>query len=153
MTRGTLQMDIKLQTLMWGDCLDGSSWVKRETGSESERRWDNGSRDQHEGTMWEVLRQPVTESKLALLAQKANEWEELANQCLKRMPGSFIDQRWGEERNKVKRPLMLQISPSLARWGRCNFFLPTIYRWTQLWTNAFQVTDRGEGFSEASHYI
>ena len=86
----------------------------------------------------------VTESKLArLLAQKANEWEELANQSLKRMPGSFIDQRWGEERNKIKRPLMLQISPSLARCGRCNFFLPAIYRWTQLWTNAFQVTDRG----------
>ena len=30
------------------------------------------------------------------------------------MPGSFIDQRWGELRSKVKRPLTLQTAPRMA---------------------------------------
>lgn len=61
--------------------------------------------DQHEGTVWESTQAAsVTESKLALLvARKASEWEKLANQYLKRMPRSFIDQRWGEERKQNKK--------------------------------------------------
>ena len=42
--------------------------------------------------------------------------------------------RWG---NKVKRPLILQISPRIeASWRRSvNFFLSAIYKWTSSWTN------------------
>ena len=63
--------------------------------------------NQHEGTVWESTQAAsVTKFKLALLvAQKANEWEKLANQCLKMMPGSFIDQRWGEERKQNKKAI------------------------------------------------
>ena len=39
------------------------------------------------------------------------------------MPGSFIDQRWGEVRKQRKRPLILQTSPKMAslNWGMYSF--------------------------------
>ena len=44
------------------------------------------------------------------------------------MPGSFIDQRWGEVRKPRKRPLILQTSPRMAslRQGMCSF-LPSCH--------------------------
>ena len=51
------------------------------------------------------------------------------------MPGSFINQRWGEARKQSKkRALILQISPTVASLGqgKCVFyFLPATYRWTR----------------------
>ena len=45
------------------------------------------------------------------------------------MPGSFIDQRWGEVRKQRKMPLILQTSPRMAslRQGMCSFLPPAIY--------------------------
>ena len=54
------------------------------------------------------------------------------------MSGSFMDQRWGRWGNKIKMPLILQISPRRAnlRQGMClSFFLqPT--GWTVFYTEA-----------------
>ena len=60
----------------------------------------------------------------------------------------LIDQRCGGRWGiKVKRPFILQTSPRMAslrqRW--INFFLPAIYRWTEFWTRALNLTVRQRG--------
>ena len=39
------------------------------------------------------------------------------------MPGSFMDQRWQGGGNKVKRPLILQISPRMASLRQGDVFI------------------------------
>ena len=40
------------------------------------------------------------------------------------MPSSFTDQRWGRWGNKVKRPLILQISPGMASLRQGDVLIP-----------------------------
>ena len=87
-------------------------------------------------TKWQ--RQGVEAKKKTLFRKQALDCQKMAELCLK-ITIFFYRTEMGSEKgwgNKVKRPLVLQISPRMAnlRWGCVDFFLPSIHRWTGSWT-------------------